>query len=404
MVLDRPEYIERILPFLDKPVVKVITGMRRVGKSRLLELIRDHLLARGVEGRGVFFLNKELLEWDTVRTYADAWEAIKSWFAGYSGPRYVFIDEVQEISGWEKLVSSMLAEGYADILVTGSNANVLSSELSTLIAGRYVEFKVFPLSFAEWLRFRQANTGPNPPDVVGEFNLYLRYGGLPGIHAFPLTDDTVFPYLMGIYSTILLRDVITRHSLRDPEHLERLIRFLFDNCGNLTSSKRLSDYFGSQGSPVSVDKVLSYIGFLEQALLVHRARRYDLRGLRHLEFLEKLYMADIGLRHGFMGYRDRDISGLLENVVYLDLLRRGYRVSVGKWDDYEIDFVAENGAERLYVQVAYLLASEETVERELRPLEKIQDNHPKYVLSLDEYPTANKNGIRHLNVRDFLLR
>lgn len=404
MILDRPEYIDKIIPFLDKPVIKVITGMRRVGKSRLLELVRDHLVARGVDERGIFFLNKELLEWDSVRTYTDAWEAIQTWFAGYSGPRYVCIDEVQEISDWERLVSSMLAEGYADILVTGSNANVLSSELSTLIAGRYVEIKVYPLSFGEWLRFRQETLEQSGPDISQEFRLYLRYGGLPGIHSLPLTDDTVFPYLMGIYSTIVLRDVITRHSLRDPEHLERLIRFLFDNCGNLTSSKRLSDYFSSKGSPVSVDKVISYVGFLEQALLVHRVRRFDLRGLRHLEFLEKLFMSDIGLRHGFMGYRDQDISGLLENVVYLDLLRRGYRVSIGKWDDYEIDFVAEKESERVYVQVAYLLATEETVEREVRPLAMIQDNHPKYILSFDEYRIAGKNGIRHLNVRDFLLR
>lgn len=404
MILDRPEYIDKIIPFLDKPVIKVITGMRRVGKSRLLELVRDHLVARGVDERGIFFLNKELLEWDSVRKYTDAWEAIQTWFTGYSGPRYVCIDEVQEISDWERLVSSMLAEGYADILVTGSNANVLSSELSTLIAGRYVEIKVYPLSFGEWLRFRQETLEQSGPDISQEFRLYLRYGGLPGIHSFPLADDTVFPYLMGIYSTIVLRDVITRHSLRDPEHLERLIRFLFDNCGNLTSSKRLSDYFSSKGSPVSVDKVISYVGFLEQALLVHRVRRFDLRGLRHLEFLEKLFMSDIGLRHGFMGYRDQDISGLLENVVYLDLLRRGYRVSIGKWDDYEIDFVAEKESERVYVQVAYLLATEETVEREVRPLAMIQDNHPKYILSLDEYRIAGKNGIRHLNVRDFLLR
>ncbi len=404
MVLDRPEYIDRIVPFLDKPVIKVITGMRRVGKSRLLELVRDYLISRGVDKRGIFFLNKELLEWDSVRTYTDAWEAIQTWFAGYSGPRYVCIDEVQEISEWERLAASMLAEGYADVLVTGSNANVLSSELSTLIAGRYVDIKVYPLSFGEWLRFRQAGTDQSVLGIPEEFRKYLRYGGLPGIHSVPLMDDTVFPYLMGIYSTIVLRDVITRHSLRDPEHLERLIRFLFDNCGNLTSSKRLSDYFSSKGSPVSVDKVISYVGFLEQALLVHRVRRFDLRGLRHLEFLEKLFMSDIGLRHGFMGYRDQDISGLLENVVYLDLLRRGYRVSIGKWDDYEIDFVAEKGDKRVYIQVAYLLATEETVEREVRPLAMIKDNHPKYILSLDEYQIAGRNGIHHLNIRDFLLR
>lgn len=398
-LIDRPEYLDRIVPFLDKPVVKVLTGMRRTGKSRLMELVRQHLLSEGIPEHAIFSLNKELMEWDSVHTYTDLWKAIRFHFHDYSGKRWVFIDEIQEIEGWEKAVVSMLAEGYADVLISGSNAHLLSSELSTLLAGRYVEFRVFPLGFKEFLRFRGDSAG----DKSAEFRLFLRYGGLPGIHAFPLADETTFPYLMGIYSTIVLRDIVSRHSLRDPEQLERIIRFLFDNCGNITSAKRLADFLKGQGLIAGMDKVLAYIGFLEQAYMIHRTRRFDLRGLRHLETLEKFFMGDIGLRHGFMGYRDQDISGLLENVVCLELARRDYRVSVGKWDELEIDFVAEKGESRIYIQVALTLPNSEVIEREYVPLEKIKDNHPKYVLTLDEDQRVYRKGIIHQNIREFLL-
>lgn len=398
-MIDRPEYIEKIAPFMDKPIVKVITGMRRVGKSRLMDLLRQRLLLDGISGRAVFFLNKELLEWDAVKNYTDLWDAIRKYFGQYSGKRWVFIDEIQEISGWEKTIVSLLAQEYADIVISGSNANLLSSELSTLLAGRYVEFRVYPLGFSEFLRFRGSVAGSE----AEEFRLFLRYGGMPGLHAFPLTDETAFPYLMGIYSTIVLRDVVSRHALRDTEQLERIIRFLFDNCGNITSAKRLADFLKSQGMSTGMDKVLAYISYLEQAYIVSRIRRFDLRGLRHLETLEKFFMGDVGLRHGFLGYRDQDISGLLENVVCLELARRGYRVSVGKWDNLEVDFVAENGDSRIYVQVSLTLSDASVIEREYTPLEKIQDNHPKYVVTLDEDQRVMRKGIIHQNIRDFLL-
>jgi predicted AAA+ superfamily ATPase len=373
--------------------------MRRVGKSRILELIRQRLLSEGIQERSIFFMNKELLEWDAIRNYTDLWESVRRYFGEIPGKRYVFIDEIQEIMDWERAVVSMLADGYADVVISGSNAHLLSSELSTLLVGRYIEFHVYPLGFREFLHFRGTAAG----DEKLEFLLFMRYGGLPGIHAFPLGDETVFPYLMGIYSTIVLRDVVSRHALRDPEQLERIIRFLFDNCGNITSAKRLADFLKGQGMKTGMDKVLAYITFLEQAYLVQRTRRFDLRGLRHLETLEKFYMGDIGLRHGFMGYRDQDISGLLENVVYLELARRGYHVSVGKWDELEVDFVAEKAESRIYVQVAYMLSTVSVINREYAPLEKIQDNHPKYVVTLDEDQQVLRKGIIHQNIREFLL-
>lgn len=327
------------------------------------------------------------------------WEAIRCHFGDYSGKRWVFIDEIQEIVDWGKTVVSMLAENFVDIVISGSNAHVLSSELSTLLGGRYVEFGVFSLGFRKFLRFRGSAVGGN----AEEFRLLLRYGGMPGLHAFPLHEKTVFPYLIGIYCTIVLRDVVSRHSLRDPEQLERIIRFLFDNCGNIMSAKRLADFLRGQGMSAGMDKVLDYISYLEQAYLVNRTRRFDLRGLRHLETVEKFFMGDIGLRHGFMGYRDQDISGLLENVVCLELARRGYRVLVGKWDDLEIDFAAEKEDLRMYIQVALTLADSGVIEREFVPQEKIQDNHPKYALTWDKAQHVRRKGIIHQDIRDFIV-
>lgn len=312
---------------------------------------------------------------------------------------YLFIDEVQEISDWERAVNSLLNEGQIDLTITGSNAHLLASELATYLSGRYVEFPVFPLSFKEFLCFRGNKAGTN----AEEFRFYLRYGGLPGIHNLELIDETVFAYLGGIYNTVILKDVVGKNQINDPAQLDLIVRFAFDNCGNILTAKRVADYLKNQKLSASADKVLNYLGFLEQAFLLHRVRRFDIKGLRTLEFYEKYYMGDIGLRHGFLGYRDGDIAGLLENIVYLELLHRGYKVSIGKLDDREVDFIAEKVDTRLYVQVTLQLTSPEIIEREYSVLEKINDNHPKLVLSLDEYQTIQRGGIMHQNLVDFLL-
>jgi len=398
--LPRDGYLKRILPFLDKPVIKVLTGMRRVGKSSLLRLLIQRLRESGVAENAILFIDLESLEWDSLRTYSDLNHYIKDSFRGVPAPRYVFIDEVQEITGWERVVNSLLSEEFADITITGSNAHLLASELATYLSGRYVEFPIFPLSFQEFLQFRSPNAG----DRRDEFQLYLRYGGLPGIHRFELNDQTVFAYLNGVYNTLILKDVVTRNQLRDPGQLDRITRFAFDNCGNILTAKRISDYLKNQKLSTGVDKVINYLSFLEQAHLLKKVIRYDIKGLRNLELYEKYYMGDIGLRHGLLGYRDRDIGGLLENVVYLELLYRGYRVFIGKWGDKEVDFVAERADERLYIQVTLQLGTPETIEREFSVLEKIDDNFVKVVLSLDEFQSINRGGIRHVNLLDFLLQ
>ena len=393
----RTGYLNRIIPLLGKPVVKVLTGMRRVGKSSLIRLLIQHLKESGVPDGSILFLDLESLEWDSLKTYSDLHAYIKTSFQD-QGPRYVFIDEVQVIQGWERVVNSLLAEQFADLTITGSNAQLLASELATYLTGRYVEFPIYPLSFSEFVSFR----GEKAVDRRKEFQNYLRYGGLPGIHHFELTDEIVFAYLNGIYNTLILKDVVTRNQVRDPGQLDLITRFAFDNCGNILTAKRVSDYLKNQKLSTSIDKVMNYLRFLEQAYLLHKVLRYDIKGLRHLELYEKYYLGDIGLRHGLLGYRDQDISGLLENIVYLELLGRGYRVSIGKWGDKEVDFVAERADERLYVQVTLRLSTPETIEREFSVLEKIEDNYQKIVLSLDEFQSINRGGIRHVYLLDFL--
>jgi predicted AAA+ superfamily ATPase len=339
------------------------------------------------------------MDWDFIRDAAALYQYVMAQIQDSSEKPYLFIDEVQEISDWERVVNSLLADGRADITITGSNAELLSSELATLISGRYVEFPVMPLTYGEFLTFRGSGIGDSPE----EFRRYLRYGGLPGIHTLALSDETVFPYLNALYSTIVLKDVVSRHRIQDPGQLDRIIRFIFDNAGNITTAKRIADFLKNQKITAGVDKVLHYLACLEQAFLIRRVLRYDIKGLRHLELYEKYYAGDVGLRHGFLGYRDGDISGVIENIVFLELLHRGYRVSIGKLDDREVDFIAERQEQRTYVQVCLTLETAATQEREFSALERIPDNHPKIVLSLDEYQQVARGGIRHENLREWLL-
>ena len=397
--IDRPVYRSRIAPFLDKPLIKVLTGMRRVGKSSLLRLLIQSLRERGVPESRIIYINKESMEWDAIKDHEDLYRYFSDRVVQDSGKPYLFIDEVQEIINWERVVNSLLADDRADIVLTGSNASLLSSELATLIAGRYVQFQILPLTYREFLTFRGEDIRNSPE----EFRRYLRYGGLPGIHALPMADDTVFPYLNALYNTIVLKDVVSRHRILDPGQLDRIVRFIFDNAGNITTAKRISDFLRNQRISAGVDKVIHYLSCLEDAFLLHRVLRYDIKGLRHLELYEKYYVGDVGLRHGFLGYRDGDISGVLENIVYLELLHRGYDVSIGKLKDREVDFVATGHDEQMYIQVRLTLENTETQEREFSVLEQVKDNHPKLVLSLDEYQHVSRSGIQHRNLRTWLL-
>lgn len=375
--------------------------MRRAGKSTLLGQYREHLIQAGVDEGSIIQINKELLEFDFIKDYRDLWNYINQEGSGKDGMKYLLIDEVQEIDQWEKAVNSFLAEGIYDITITGSNARMLSTELSTLLAGRYIEILMQPFSFKEFRAYRMLQL----PDesIRDSFRHYMRYGGLPGLHNLPFNDETLFPYLNAIYNTVLLKDVVTRNKIRDVEQLERIARFVLTNCGNITSAKSIADYLKSQRLKISVETVQNYLHYLTQAFMMHKVRRYDIKGKRLLEYSEKYYPADPGLRFGIAGYSDSDISGILENLVFLELIRRGYTVYVGQSGALEVDFVAEKQEEKIYIQVAYLMNDEKTIEREFGNLMQISDNFPKMVLSLDDFWPRNREGILRRNILDFLL-
>ncbi len=400
-MIERFDLIEKLIPFIDKPVIKVITGIRRCGKSILLKQLMILLENRGIQPEQIISINMELMEFDKLRNYQHFYNFIKSKQTTSVEKFYVFVDEVQEVEGWEKAINSLLAEQNCDIFITGSNAKLLSSELATLLSGRYIEFKMYPLVFNEFLKFRmQKNTNIN---ISEEFDLFLKFGGFPGLHHFEIEETLVRQYLQSIYESVLLKDVIVRNTIRDAAMLDNISKYLIDNSGKITSAKGISDYMKSQLRKVSVDTVLNYIRFSCDAMLFEKVERYDLKGKRSLDTLEKYYMSDVGLRFATLGYTPQAISAQLENIVYLELRSRGFNVSIGKVDDMEIDFIAVKGTEKFYLQVCTTLADSDVVEREYRSLEKVTDNFPKYVLSLDKGFETSKSGIKWMNVIDFLL-
>jgi uncharacterized protein len=400
-MIERKNYIDKLIPFIDKPVIKVITGIRRSGKSTLLKQMIQLLENKGISPDAIIHINMELMEFDHLHNYQDLYAFIKEKQVNATAKSYILIDEVQEVEHWEKTINSLLAEQNCDIYITGSNARLLSSELATLLSGRYVEFKIYPLVFSEFLTFRKQKV--QRIDVKQEFDLFLKYGGFPGIHHMDYDDTVIRQYLQSIYNSVLLKDVIIRNAIRDAAMLDLISKYLIDNSGKITSAKGISDYMKSQKRKVSVDTVLNYIRFSCDALLFEKTLRFDLNGKRLLETYEKYYMADIGFRFATLGYTPQSISAQLENIIYLELKSRAYEVTIGKLDELEIDFIASKGTEKMYFQVCTQLTNETVIEREYRSLERIHDNFPKYVLSLDQGFETSRNGIRWRNIIDFLL-
>lgn len=393
----REQYTQWLKKFKSTPFIKVLTGMRRVGKSTILQQYAEMLQIDGEGSEAILFIDMESLEFRHIKSADDLHDFVTNYFGKMEGSRFLFIDEVQEIQEWEKAVSSFLKSGAYDIYVTGSNAHLLSSDLATYLTGRFVQMEVFTLSYREYIEIQNIESHNDQL-----FQQYLNFGGFPGLTHLPLEEQLLYQTLNGLYSSIILRDVIERYQIRNTALLENLVHYFFDNIGNLVSAKRVSDYCKSQNIKVSTDAVQNYIGYLASCYALYRAKRFDLKGKRFLEVNEKHYLGDIGLRHSTLGYRAGDIGQLLENVVFLELKRRGYRVSIGKIDSYEVDFIAEKENDRLYIQVSYLLASVETREREFRPLKMIRDAYPKMVLTMDTI-RQDEDGIKHFYIPEWLV-
>ena len=402
-MIKRNLYLEEIKKYINKPIIKVITGMRRSGKSMILKLIQEELQNIGIVKENIIYMNFESLIFMDIKDFEALYKHIIEKTSDKKGKIYILLDEIQEVKGWEKAINSFLVDLDVDIYITGSNANLLSSELATYIAGRYVEIKIYPLSFQEYIDFVSENNKENPLSLDEYFTQYLNFGGLPGIHIFNYNKEEIYQYHVDVYNSILLRDVIARNNIRDIELLERVVLYIMDNIGNIFSAKSISDFLKNQGRKLSVETIYNYLKALENAFIISKVQRYDIKGKNILETQEKYYLSDLGFRHAKLGYQSNDISGYLENIVFLELLRRKYKVNIGKQNNKEIDFVANLRGENLYLQVTYLLASEETIEREFSPLKSIKDNYSKLVLSMDNLPESNVEGIKRKKIIDFLL-
>lgn len=393
-LIERKGYVERIKPFMQKSIAKVLIGQRRVGKSFLLFQLIKQVLKQEPEAN-IIYINMEDFAFSHIRTAEDLYGYITSQLHT-EGYNYIFIDEIQEIPQFEKAIRSLLLSSMNDIYMTGSNAKMLSGELATYLSGRYIAFHVYSLSYLEFLDFHQLD---NTDDSLTK---YIRYGGLPYLVNLPLVDEVVNEYLKSVYSTIVFRDVVGRYNLRNSDFLERFIRFLAENISNLFSAKNISDYLKSQHTTISVSQIQNYANYLCNAFLIHRVERYDLVGKRIFEIGEKYYFENLGIRNAIIGYRIADQAKLLENLVYNHLLYRGYTVRIGYWGNQEIDFIGEKDNERVYIQTTLRMDDEATALREFGNLLKIPDNYPKLVVSSDAYSGNSYEGIRHCPIREFL--
>ena len=399
-MIKREMYMSRIRPFIRNDLVKVLTGIRRCGKSVMLELIQEEITASGVDRSQFISINFENLSNAGLCTAQALHDEIVRRAAQNSGKVYLFFDEIQEVQDWEKCINSFRVELDCDIYITGSNAKLLSGELATYLAGRYVEFVIYPFSFDEFIQLY--HTIFPEADVRMCFTCYLTAGGMPYLANLRYEETACRQYLQDLFNSVELKDIVQRNKVRDVDMLERIIAYVTANIGTTFSSTAISKYLKSEGRSVSPETVLGYLKACTDAFLFYQVKRQDLRGKKILTVNEKYYVADHGVREAVFGGNQRDINLVLENIVYLELLRRGYAVTVGKISDKEIDFICESQGNRLYIQVAYLLASEDTIQREFGVYERIRDNYPKYVLTLDEFDMS-RDGIKHRNVRDFLL-
>lgn len=397
----RANYIQELSKFIDKPFVKILTGIRRCGKSTVLKLLKEELIAQGIKQDNILYVNFESFSFSEINSATAFYDYIKDKIKA-DQKYYLLLDEIQEVDNWEMAINSFLVDFDVDIYLTGSNSHLLSSELATYLAGRYIEIPVFTLSFNEFLDFRANYSQGEVTNTQENYLSYLHLGGFPVIHTAHYTEETAYKVVYDIYSSVILRDTVQRYKIRDIELLERVVKYAFDNVGNTFSGKNVADYFKSQQRKIDINTVYNYLHALEGAFVLYRVPRYDIRGKEILKTQEKFYVSDVSLLYATMGFRNRMISGILENIVFLELRRRGYKVYVGKLDSREIDFIAEKQSEKIYLQVAYKLDNEQVVEREFSPLLAIHDQYPKMVITMDDFWQESIEGVRHLHIIDFL--
>lgn len=399
-MINRPLYVDKIMAHVDTPFVKILTGVRRCGKSTILKMIMEKLRnERGVSEEQIVSYRFDSMEYEDM-TAKEMYRELKSRLCS-DGKTYLFLDEMQEIKGWEKVVNSLASDYNVDLYVTGSNSRMMSSEISTYLTGRYVAFRIYTLSFGEYLTFKSQYA--EVEDIRKELANYIRLGGFPATHLQAYGQDEVYTIVRDIYNSTIFSDIAKRNQVRKIDQLERVVKYTFNNVGNTFSAKSISDYLKAEKRSLDNETVYSYLEKLEKAYLLHRCSRYDLQGKELLKTQEKFYLADTSLRYSVLGYNDDTVASSLENVVYLELCRRGYTVHIGKTNDGEVDFVASRQNEKLYVQVTQRIDTEKTEKREYERLLEIRDNYPKYVLRTDEFVGGNYEGIITMHVADFLL-
>lgn len=397
----RENYLNQIRPFINQPIVKVITGIRRSGKSELLKMVHQELLHANVVPEQVVYINFESMQWDNYRNATALYTYLQEQYNRLSSRIYLLLDEIQEVQGWERVINSILSEWNVDIYITGSNSHLLSSELSTYIAGRYVEIVVYPLSYREFLDFH-ATDAKDKQWISNAFEQYLRQGGFPIAHIYPYSNEEIYKLVSDIYASILLRDTVQRYNIRNVDLLDRLVSFLFDNIGNSFSAKSVSDYLKSQQRKFDYETIYNYLQALQSSYIIQRASRFDIKGKELLATQEKYYITDLSLIFARHGYRPDLIAGMLENLVFLELKRQGFDVFVGKQSNLEVDFAAQKQDKTIYIQVCYKLDNQETIQRELRPLQAIKDNYPKYIVTMDNLYSGSFNGIQCVSFAAFL--
>lgn len=399
-MIERPLYLDKIMPFVDTPFVKILTGVRRCGKSTILKMIIKKIKEeKNVEDEQILNYRFDSMEYEDMTT-KELYLELKSKIL-QSKKTYLFLDEIQEIEGWEKVVNTLASDFDVDIYITGSNSRMMSSEISTYLTGRYITFHIYTLSFEEYLTFKKSYT--TLKDLKLEFSQYVRLGGFPATHLHDYSQDEVYTIVKDIYNSTIFSDIVRRNRVKKIDQLERVVKYTFNNIGNTFSAKSISNYFKSEQRKIDNETVYSYLEKLQKAYILHKCSRYDLQGKNILKTQEKFYLADVSLRYSVLGYTVDSVAASLENIVYLELKRRGYDVYIGKIKDKEIDFVATKQNEKIYVQVTQEIKSEKTQKREYEQLLEIRDNYPKYVVMADNFAGGNYEGIKTMNIVDFLL-